>query len=278
MNKPYASLAVPALLLMILLNSCAESGKILMSPVPYAQSSYHIQPTQSDSIQSANYLSLAGSFNALGNNLEDNAQLVQFKFHHAGKAGRFQYFGGLQLNAGAYNFNENPGYYDSGWVNYPARRSNFVWAGALSGGMTYALPVSSNFEWRILGLEGSLGLEGGRYVNFRKDTPDNLFEYVDRDQLQPMVFLSTEMVFRRKKSGTKIGYQFAVGTNFKQMPYDYYYSGSSQWNTEMSIPAVVRNTLHITKDPISFHFQIFGSRYLLGLNTGITYRLSKLVE
>lgn len=263
----------------LVITSCSNSGRVMLSPVPVAQSSYHMQPSQSDSFQHANYLSLSGSFSAIGRDIEDNSQLVQFKFHHAGKAGRFQYFAGIQANAGAYNFNEN----GSPWIDslgnrYPNRRSNFVFSGALSGGFGYTIPVSSNFEWRVIGVEGNVGLESGRYFNYRKSVPDSAVNYVDRHRLQGLYFATTEMVFRRRRSGTKVGYQFAVGTNFRRVPYsDSYYDpydpnygyGYNNWSPAV----VVRNTLHVNKDPMGFYFQIYGGRHLLALNTGLTFRI-----
>ncbi|GAO44559.1 hypothetical protein [Flavihumibacter petaseus] len=263
-------------LMVILLGSCTGSNKLLMSSIPYAQSSYHVQPTLSDSISHANYVSLAGSFNAIGRDLEDNSQLAQFKFHHAGTAGRFQYYGGLQLNAGAYNITDGL-YEDSTFSEYPYRRSNFVFAGAVSFGAYYTLPVSKSFEWRILGVDGSVGYEGGKYVQYRKGLPNHLLGYVDKENFQQVYYLSTEMVFKKRRSGFKLGYQFSVGTTFRELPYDEYYNGSSSAVLNgYSTPAIVRNTLHLGNDPMYFYFQVYGSRYLLGFGTGITYRISNL--
>lgn len=234
-----------------------------MSPLHAAQSVYHVQPTQGDSNRSATYIGLAGSFNAIGEAVDDNAQLGQFKLHHAGKLGRFQYFGGVQLNAGAYNLSSN--YIDS---LIRGSRSRFVWSAAVSGGMGYTIPVTPRFDWRIIGIEGNVGVEGGRYKDFRKSVPDSTYQYVDRSSVPRMFFATTEMVFTRRRTGTKIGYQFAIGSNFRTLPSeydDYYYYDYT--------PLIIRNTLQITKDPISFHFQINAARYLLGLGTGITYRL-----
>ncbi|MFT4023987.1 MAG: hypothetical protein QM664_09425 [Flavihumibacter sp.] len=243
-----------------------------------AQSSYHLQPTQSDSFNHANYLSLSGSFSAIGRDLEDNTQIAQFKYHHAGKAGQFQYFAGLQLNAGAYNFDRygEPAV-DAQGNKFPQRRSNFVFSGAVSAGASFVLPIAANFDWRVVGVEGNWGIESGRYYQYRKAVPDSLVAYVDRRRLQDMYFLTTELVFRRRRSGMKFGYQFAVGSNFTRIPYSdsYYYSGSNNYYDDGKVNnVIVRNTLHFNRDPVGYYFQVYGGRYLATFNTGITYRLS----
>lgn len=261
------------------LAACSGSGRVAISPLPTIQSNYHIQPSQSDTFQHANYISFSGSFSAMGEDLADNVQMGQFKFHHAGRAGQFQYYGGLQLNAGAYNFDAyGEPVFDAQGNQYPKRRSNFVFSGAIAAGANFAIPVAANFDWRVIGLEGSWGMESGRYYDYRKTVPDTLMAYVDRRRLQDMYFLTTEMVFRRRRSGAKFGYQFAVGTNFNRVPYNdsYYFPGSSNNNYNddgKSTQIIVRNTIHINRDPVGFYFQIYGARYLAAFNTGITYRL-----
>ncbi len=269
---------LPTVSVVFLLSACSGGGRIAISPLPIAQSTYHVQPSQSDTFTHANYISLSGSFNAIGRDLGDNAQLAQFKYHHAGKAGQFQYFGGVQVNAGAYNFDryDDP-YIDPGAYPYPTRRSNFVFSGALSAGAAFVLPVAPTFDWRIIGVEGNMGLESGRYYQYRKSVPDSAIQYVDRRRLQDMYFLTTEMVFRRRRSGAKFGYQFGVGTNFRQVPYadNYYWSsgGSGYYDDGNTTHVIVRNTFHFAKDPMAFYFQVYGGRYLLALNTGLTYRI-----
>ncbi|GAO44558.1 hypothetical protein FPE01S_03_05960 [Flavihumibacter petaseus NBRC 106054] len=246
-----------------------------MSPLPFTQSTYQVQPTQNDSVRSANYLSVAGSINGVGDNDDfDMALLGQIKFHHAGKAGRFQYFGGAQVNLGSYNSSDKVLITDTA-MHYPQKDLYFVCSGAVTAGFSYVIPVHPNFDWRIIGLEGTIGYEGGQYVKYRKALPGDYYEYIDRQNLQQLYFLTTELVFRKKKNGSKIAYQLAVGTHFKQLPTDEYDYDGNIYNFHTTVPAVVRNTVAFVGDPISFHLQFTGSRYFAGIGAGLTYQLGR---
>lgn len=268
---------LPAVSIAFVLTACTTTGRIAISPLPVAQSTYHVQPSQSDSFNHANYISLSGSFSAIGDNTEDVARIVQAKYHHAGKAGRFQYFGGAQLNAGSYKFNfaGNPLYNDN--TNfYPRHQSNFVFSAAAAAGMCYVIPFNERFDWRVLGVEGNWGVESGDYYQYRKSVPDSFVTYVDRRQVQDMYFVSSEIVVRRRRSNAKIGYQIAVGSNFKKVPPSdagifpiIDYAGYPDKVNNI----IIRNSLHFSKDPVSVYFQLYRGHHQVTFNTGITCRL-----
>lgn len=259
----------------ILFHTSCVRKSVFRSPYTNLQHSYHVMPVITDSTHSANYISLASTHGFGNDNWSDGLAIAQLKFHHAQTMGNFQGFLGAHAHAGFYRIDPSSYYnnyyrYDP-WqdtisqYNGPAGRK-FTGSVGINGGLTYTLVLGRKLEWRILGIEASLGREFGEYLDVRKQIPDSVITYTDKRNTPVTIGGFTELVFKPSNPRFRFGYQLAVGSGIHRMSN----TSISQGNLT---PMYVNNTFQFTMYRYTGYFQARVGDYFGGVQLGFSYRL-----
>jgi hypothetical protein len=244
------------------LAGCASTS-IYQSPYTYTQNSYHVLPVSTDTKVTTNYFSINHNL-ALINTDADFVSLMQVKWHQALKLGTsVQAYYGANFNAGLY-FRSGGSYY----IEQPElnQKDMFTAAAGATGGLVFTAPFSDRFEWRVVGIEGSVSKEFGRYMDFRNKSPDSLYYYSDKNSTPSTLGGFTELVFKARNGRLRFGYQFAAGSALHRI--DSYYNPYDDFT-----PYYINNTFQFTADRYTGYFQIRTGTYYGGVQVGFTTRL-----
>jgi hypothetical protein len=225
-----------------------------------------------DSVKSAIYataLFTDGSANDKGN---DGVYNAQFSLHRSHTTKYFQaYYGGNiavgRYNVSDYSYNNNRAFLNKDEINSKAG-GKFFGGGWLNGGINIVIPMKQH-EFRVLGIESSLGKEWGDYYDFRKGLSDSAASTIFRDDRFGSIGLCTEMVFRARKSA--VGMKFAYGESF--------YKNLNQERTVTKPFYLERGyystTFSLTKEILTISMQLNAGAYATSAQLGFTWRLGQ---
>ena len=252
------------LALVFIMQSCSTSFSSYVSPLEGTSFQYHAIPMQSDSLKSATYVSANVS---LGSSLSSNDFMYSFQgnIHRSHNFGFLQAYYGAGILAGSYRFDRFDQYsYTPNGSGYRGVSPKFFGAYGINGGINAVFNFGS-FEWRVIGIEGSLYNEFGEYLNFRKNAPDSTSSIRETNSATKSLGGTTEFLWRRRR-GTVFGYKMALGGFFIA---DKNFNGLENYQK----PMYFSNTLHLTKGNMTAFWQINFGSYISTFQMGINYRL-----
>ncbi len=261
------------LLAVIILVGCRIPA-YYMSPFNSTTNYYHAIPMQSDSIKTATYAT--GLFTAGGSNYfwRDGVSAFNGSLHQSRNFGKFQAFYGANLTLGNYHVKEYYGTNAELFRTAPidtlihiAGGNNFFGSCGFNGGINYVIPSKNGkFEWRI-GLETSIQHEFGAYLSFRKSLPDTAVDIVEKSNWTKT--LGGYFDFNWKsRTGIIVGYKVALDGVL--VSHATYVGNQSQF-----APAYFSQTIHITKNPVTYFTQLNIGSYAANVQFGVNFMLGK---
>jgi hypothetical protein len=261
------------------LHGCVPlSQSYYLSPVDINSNYYHTIPMHSDSQKVATYASMVLHAGTANFQNRDGLFGITGSIHQSYQLGNhFQGFAGASLMMGSYHIARYdiyeplgypPNYQDSVIRTIPYGDRFYGSIGIHAGMNTFMSVHRGQFEWRIIGWEGSLQREFGDYQSFRRNLPDSIIDIEARYRTIGTLGGTTEFLFKRR-SGTEIGFKLAMGgtvTSNKR-----YYVGDQ--NDQR--PFYVSPGFHITKKKYTGFMQMNFGVYAMSVQFGLTYRLGK---
>jgi hypothetical protein len=269
MKNSFLRLLLLIAIIPLLLTSCIEQQVIFLSPYPNIQTSYNATPLLRDSMRVANYGSVGFTNGSSNDNLSDRLFIAHLKFHQSLLVGKnVQFFYGLQGSAGSYKVNWAD-YYSYPYYVDPVRLhalegGRFTGSAGLLGGVSLVIPMGHRFEWKVIGVEGSVSKEFGDYQSFRENIPDSLVTMVDRKSLPGSVGGFTEFNFALKNKKS-MGMKFGLGSGLTTLDSKVQYY--NRINTMYYIMGY-----HFTIDRYTGYFQGRFGDYFAGFLCGVSYR------
>jgi hypothetical protein len=266
------------ILALIFISGCKEYA-YYQSPLQANDHPYKTTPLQSDSLQSATYIS--GHFMAGGanNRMHDNLFNFNFDVHRGHNLGpNFQGWYGAQLTLGGYDANKyetnanssNPGRaFDVTAVNATGGHKFFGAWGA-SGGLNVVVPFHRGGEWRIIGTELSYNHEFGDYLSFRQKLPAGAANGVNRDRYYWSMGYFTEIIAANPKTGLSGGYKLGLVTALKKLREDPVATSGNDFT-----PVYFAQTFHLTKDHITGYLSWNIGSYAMNVQMGANIRLGR---
>jgi hypothetical protein len=274
------------ILLPVVFSSCARKAYYL-SPFDGKATTYYAKPLIADSAKSAIYLS--GVVTASSENdeytvydeensksLSDHLTSFQFSLHRSHTAKYFQAYYGATFTTGRYEVTK----YDSSRYrsNYAhadmsnVKTGNKYFAGAgFVGGINLVVPLNKGSEFRLLGIETSIGNEWGDYLDFRKSLPDSSASAINRKGRYGYIGLTSEVVFKKRK-GNNFGMKIGVGTSlFKTIEL-----GRSEKRNTYMVPLYFNFTFQYSRPKFTVFAETSKAAHSTGIQFGASYKLSKV--
>lgn len=257
------------LLFLLIFCSCNPRAYYL-SPFNINCNTYYARPMLADSVKSAIYGSVLLTNGTANDNAGDAVYNGQLSLHRSHTAKHIQVYYGANLALGAYktgtySYNGNIAFLNQDEINGKSG-SKFFGGGWLNGGVNLVIPIKQH-EFRVLGIESSLGKEWGSYYDFRKGLSDSAASSVFRDDRFGSVGLSTEMVFRARKAA--VGMKFAYGESF----YRNLDKGRSVSKPFYLERGYYSTTFSLTKQYWTISAQLNAGVYASSAQLGFSYRL-----
>jgi hypothetical protein len=274
------------LLVPVVFSSCARKSYYL-SPFDGNATTYYAKPLLADSAKSATYLGAAfttgGPNNEYytfdddnsGKRLSDNLKSFQFSFHRSHTSKFFQAYYGASFTTGTYEVTRYDSLHYEG--NYAGADLSKVlgghkyFAGAgLVGGINLVVPLPKGREWRVLGIETSIGKEWGDYLNFRKSMPDSSATAISRNDHYGYIGITSELVFKKRQNA--FGIKWALGSSL----YQTIELGRSDVRTAYVAPIYFSTTFQFSRPKFTVFTQITGTDHSESFQLGASYKLSKV--
>jgi hypothetical protein len=275
------------ILVPVIFSSCSKKA-FYLSPFNGKATTYYAKPLLADSAKSAIYLS--AEFTASSENdeyiiyddnidnkaLSDNLYSVQFSFHRSHTSKYFQAYYGATLTTGKYEVtkydsaNYHSNYAHADMSNVKTGNKYFGGAGIV-GGINLLMPLNKGSEWRVIGIETSIGNEWGDYLDFRKSLPDSSASAITRGSHYGYAGLTTELVFKKRKGNT-FGMKMALGSSlFKTLEL-----GLSEKRETYLVPLYFTFTAQYSRPKYTVYTQFNHTEHAIGIQFGASYKLSKV--
>jgi hypothetical protein len=249
-----------------MLAGCGSQKTYLLSPFTATGHAYRTIPLQSDSVKAASYVSAHLAAGAANQWWEDGISVFSVRFHRSHNLGAVQGYYGAQLLAGNYHVS---GRHSTDFATYKVSSGNKFFGGyGIQAGINGVIKMGRRHEWRLLGFETSLTQEWGDYYRFRKQIPDSAVNVVDRNNFYATAGLTTEFLFKLKRSGNVIGYKIAGGPAFRRLK-----RRDDFRDNYHLVPGYFSMTLHFTKKRFTGFGQLNMGSFNGNFQTGINYRL-----
>jgi hypothetical protein len=269
----------------VVFSSCVRRAYYL-SPFNGNANTYFAKPLLADSAKSATYVSAtftAGAANdeyytydsAINRSLSDNLHAFQFSFHRSHTAKFFQAYYGASFTTGRYEVTRYDSlHYDSNYANADMSKvqtGNKYYAGAgLVGGINLVIPFRKRHEWRVIGVETSIGKEWGDYLDFRKSLPDSSASAITRNDHYGYVGLTSELVFKNRQNA--FGVKWALGSSlFKTIEI-----GKSDISSTYLVPLYFSATFQYSRPKFTAFLQLNKTNHAESIQLGSSYKLSKI--
>ncbi|KYP12923.1 MAG: hypothetical protein A1D16_16630 [Flavihumibacter sp. CACIAM 22H1] len=265
---------LPAFILPILFLSSCTTRDIFRSPYTNQQNSYHVMPLLSDEKKTANYLTASATLGGSNDYLTDEVYIFQGKWHVSHQFGsRIQGYFGLHGSAGLYDISSNAystNDYDPATgqpIEFNGPKGNkFTGSFGSTAGLAVVIPLGNRAEWRVFGLESSIGREWGDYYKARRSLPDSVIDIADRRNTHLTLGGFTEWVFKPRNPDIRFGYQLAIGSSLHRLRNDV--NGFYNFT-----PFYINNTFHFTVRRTTGIIRFAAGNYFGAVQTGFSYRL-----
>ncbi|SEW34980.1 hypothetical protein SAMN05428988_4254 [Chitinophaga sp. YR573] len=274
------------LLVPVVFSSCARRSYYL-SPFNGNATTYYAKPLLADSAKSATYFSATFTAGRPNNQyytydgdgyekqLTDNLKAFQFSFHRSHTSKYFQAYYGASFTTGTYEVTRFDSlHYYGNYANADLSKilgGHKYFAGAgLVGGINLVMPFRRGHEWRVLGIETSIGKEWGDYLDFRKSMPDSSATAISKNDHYGYIGLTSELVFKKRQNA--FGIKWALGTSL----YRTIELGKSDLRTTYVVPLYFSTTFQYSRPKFTVFTQINATEHAESVQLGASYKLSKI--
>jgi len=273
------------LLILFVFSSCARKSYYL-SPFNGNAMTYYAKPLLADSAKSATYFSATFTAGDPNNEyytyddnnkkqLSDNLEAFQFSFHRSHTSKFFQAYYGASFTTGTYEVTRYDSlHYEGNYAGADLSKllgGHKYFAGAgLVGGINLVMPLRRGHEWRVLGIETSIGKEWGDYLNFRKSMPDSSAIAISKNDHYGYIGLTSELVFKKRQN--TFGIKWALGSSL----YKTIELGRSDLRTTYVVPIYFSTTFQYSRPKFTVFTQINVTDHSESFQLGASYKLSKI--
>jgi hypothetical protein len=289
MNKSILQLLSIALVF----SSCTTRKAYFLSPFTGSSNAYYAKPLLADSVKSAIYVTAVyttGNMNKAGGTssyVDDNGTRIysgtsatdpvhhfQLSFHRSHTTEYFQAYYGASISAGTYSISRYDSLYTNKIVNVDLINSQagskYFGGAALVGGINMVVPFKKTHEWRIIGVEASLGKEWGEYYEFRKNLPDSSANAVSKTDNYGSIGFTSEVVFKRGKNN--FGLKAAWGSSlFRTVEL-----GKSDWQETHILPVYFNFTMQYSRPKFTLFIKLNEATKAETAQFGASYKLSRV--
>jgi hypothetical protein len=267
------------LFLSFLFTGCVTRSYFL-SPFNGNSNPYYAKPLMSDSLKSAVYATGVLTLGSANEDLSDEVSKFSLSLHRSHTFKYFQAYYGGSIAAGLYDvshYKADSFYNFSPYVNVSAINSSagtkYFSGASLHGGMNMVVPMSVRHEWRILGVEASLGREWGDYLDFRNKLPDSASDAIWKTDRYGTIGLTTEMAFKTTKGSW--GFKLARGISFYRTIELGEYDNNRQHYLR---PSYFSAAFHVTRKKYTGFAQLNAGSYAANFQLGLNYRLGRMYK
>lgn len=265
------------LLSVIICFSSCVTRSYYLSPLYGVSTSYKTTPLAKDTVKSNLYLN--GAFNIGGNNenLRDNSFSFHGNIYNAHKFGAFRAWYGAGLTLGNYEVKKydssttNPDF-DTAYINKKAG-NKFFGSANLGAGISIAIPVGNFCEWRIIGINGSLQNEFGKYLQFRQNMERNDIHITGLNSNSTLatagIFSELSFITRTGSFNLQLQYNYLIGGSYTYLDYN----SEGQQDIERRY-AYVSNTFALTVHRFTGFAQVNAGKRMANLGLGMNYQLA----
>lgn len=257
----------------VLFTSCIRTRTIFRAPYTNQQNTYHVMPVLTDEKKTAHYLTASPTMGGMNDYLNDEIYILQGKWHVSHQFGsNLQGYFGLHGSAGlydisssAYNLEYDPN--TGNPMEFKGPKGNkFTGSFGSTAGMAVVIPLGTRAEWRVIGVESSIGREFGDYYKARRSLPDSVIDIADRRNLHVTLGGFTEWIFKPRNPDIRLGYQLAIGSSLHRLrnPVNDFYNFT---------PYYVNNTFHFTVRRTTGIARLSAGPFFGAVQLGVSYRL-----